>query len=62
MKISKETVDNLKYIDILLSNKEVNLLNDYVVLSGECYVNGELINFGIKKDLIDERIIWEGGF
>ena len=62
MKISKESVDKQKYIDILLSDKEVSLLKEYIVISAECYINGEPISIGIMRDTINEKIVWEGGF
>jgi hypothetical protein len=54
MKIVQEIFEKEHYIDQIISQKELTLLQEFMVLSFPCVVDGKKVNLGIKVDMFED--------
>lgn len=48
MKIVHERIDEERFIEVSISPREMDLMNDYMIISKECFIEGEPTYVGIK--------------
>lgn len=51
MKIVQERVDREKYLEVCISEREFQMIKDYMIISKLCFLHGEYTNVGIKLEL-----------
>lgn len=56
MIIFKETVDDEKYLEIILNNREMTDLKKYGSIYSKEQLEGEIVNVGIRIDDFDKNI------
>lgn len=51
MRIVQEKVDREQFLELRISEKELQLLKEYMMVSTICFVHGEVMRVGIKLEL-----------
>lgn len=57
MKIVQEKVGRDKFIELSLTKKECQILEDYLIISQKTEIGNEEYNVGVKLELFDEENI-----
>jgi len=55
MKIVQDKLGRENFLDVYLTKKECDLINEYMVISKKTEVNGEEVQVGIKLALFDKE-------
>lgn len=56
MIVFKETVDDEKYLEIILTDREVTELGKYGSIYSKQEIEGEIINLGIRFDNFNKNV------
>ncbi len=51
MRILHERVDNEQYLELSISEREVAMIKEFMIISKRCFLNGKLTNVGVKLEL-----------
>jgi hypothetical protein len=51
MRIVQEILDKEDYLEICISPRELEMLEEYMIISKKCLLNGTVTNIGVKLGL-----------
>lgn len=51
MRIVQEKFEREEYLELCLSEREFDLIKEYMIISKKCLLNGEITNIGVKLEL-----------